>query len=449
MRNYLRPLTIGLQLLLFGPFSCGAPLDERGAITFYAYTPRLGGLAAITRQPGESEDAWTERAIEAQFLEIKGHLGSSSSYGRVGIGLNYPYTVFLEGAGPDHFRIRKNTARLYELNVKVARKLGMPVLVGLNGADWAGAQGPFNAYWKTAEGGKYLSRYQDGRVNESLPICWDSIPSATLEGFLDRNPYDRDHGKDALILTKSPDAKPLQSARLKVLQLALDFWSGLDREYPGTIDSFTTDSEVASWSFRETRDSRALGIGFEDFMILAYCRESGIRSCRDYMASRHFDYASEEDRRWFRFRARVHRAFVQSSVNTIRATFPSREIFTHQLVTLDGEYLFPYKAHDWASPQETAFVNGADPAFTFYIHQGQDKYFKALVTQFSSRAKAANRAWGIMEFHPGKTWSGTTRRAAGLYPRHPDVLAGERCLRAWIAGVGKYASRSRLERLGC
>jgi hypothetical protein len=376
-------------------------------ITFYAYPAHLEGLREIQQKPGEVDDARTERAIEAQLLKIRQHLGDSSPRGRVGIALNYPYTVFLEGDPPDHLRVRVDTAHLYELNVKVAHQMNTPVMVGFNGADWAGPGGPFNAYWKTADGGKYLCRYQDGQVNESIHTRWNSIPPATLSSFLDRDPYGADGGRDALLLTKSPEARPLVAARLAALQLALKWWKTIDQKYPGTIGAFTTDSEVASWSFRQSGDGHAIPIGFEDLMIEPYCARYGIYSCRENMASHHFDYTTEEDRRWFRYRADAHRAFVQSTVSAIRAAFPSQQIFTHQIVTANSEYLFPYRSYDWASPQQTAFVDGADAGFTFYIHNRQDAYFKTIVSQFSSKAKAANKRWGIMEFHPGKTWNGT------------------------------------------
>jgi hypothetical protein len=376
-------------------------------------------MPGVQPRPGESEEARTERAIEQQFIEIRQHLGNVSTRGRVGVGLNYPYTVMVEGEGPDRFRVRADTARLYDINVKVAQKLRMPVLVGLNGADWAGPAGPFNAYWKTADGGKYLSRYKDGRVNESIKQPWENISGAVIEPYLGSWGYDKDAGKDALLLTKSPEAKPFCASRLAVLRLALDFWRNLDRKYPATIQAITTDSEVQGWSFRLDHEGRALATGFEDFMILPFCRQYGIKSCREYMSSHHFNYRSEEDRRWFRFRAAAHRAFVQSSVDAIRAVFPDRQIFTHQFETLDGEYLYPYRAYDFGSPQETAFVTGANSGFTFYIHNGDDKRFKAMVSQYAAKAKAAGRLWGIMEFHPGKTWNGS-KAALRDYTR--DIL---------------------------
>jgi hypothetical protein len=402
-----RSLTVVLTLTFSLAMSSRAITGSPTPITFYAYPAHLDGLPGIAARPGESADARTERALEEEFIEIRNHLGPSSPKGRIGVALNYPYTVFVESDGPDHFRVRTNMAHLYEINVKVAQKLGLPVMVGFNGADWAGPGGAFNAYWKTADGGKYLCRYQDGRVNESISIAWESIPNTTLQQFLDRDPYDQEGGKNALLLTKSSEAKALVASRAAVLRMALEFWKSLDQKYPGTIQAFTTDSEVASWSFRQAPDGRALPIGFEDLMIDPFCQRYGIQSCREYMASRHFEYKTEEDRRWFRFRAAEHRAFVQSTVNAIRAVFPARAIFTHQIVILDGQYLFPYRSYDWASPQETAFVDGANPGFTFYIHDRDDAYFKTLVAQFAAKARMEHRPWGIMEFHPGKTRNGS------------------------------------------
>ncbi|MGO9451205.1 MAG: hypothetical protein ACLQDV_09220 [Candidatus Binataceae bacterium] len=441
-------VALALSSIFFGPVPSSAAKDA-APITFYAYPARLEELPGIAVRPGESEEAKTERALEEEFTEIRNHLGRSSPKGRIGIALNYPYTVFLEGDGPDHFQVRTDTAHLYEINIRVAQKRGMPVMVGFNGADWAGPGGAFNAYWKTADGGKYLSRYQDGRVNASISIAWESIPNTTLQQFLDRDPYDHEGGKNALLLTKSSDAKPLVTSRSVVLKMALEFWKSLDQKYPGTIQAFTTDSEVASWSFRQASDGKAIPVGFEAVMTAPFCRQYGIKSCREYMASHHFDYQSEEDRRWFRFRADAHRAFVQSTANAIHAVFPDRPIFTHQIVTLDGQYLFPYRSYDWASPQETAFVDGANPGFTFYIYNRDDAYFRTLVSQFRREGQSRAPPVGNHGVPSGQDVERKPRGAARLHAGYSQLSANERCRRVRTVRLGNHASRSRVEGLGC
>jgi hypothetical protein len=92
------------------------------------------------------------------------------------------------------------------------------------------------------------------------------------------------------------------------------------------------------------------------------------------------------------------------TTSTIRKRFPSTLIFTHQLGTLDENLIENFRRHDFASPQKTAFVNGATPGVTAYIYGGRDSDFRKLVSQISE--KADGKGWGLAEFNPGKDWHG-------------------------------------------
>lgn len=59
-----------------------------------------------------------------------------------------------------------------------------------------------DAYWKTVDGGKYLSRYSDGRVNESISET-GRISSAKLKKYLAVDPYTSEKA-DSLFFTFSP-----------------------------------------------------------------------------------------------------------------------------------------------------------------------------------------------------------------------------------------------------
>jgi hypothetical protein len=72
---------------------------------------------------------------------------------------------------------------------------------------------------------------------------------------------------------------------------------------------------------------------------------------------------------------------------------------------VDGKLIENFRKQDWASPQETAFVNGATPGVTAYIYGGRDAEFKELVSQLSE--KAGGKGWGLAEFNPGKDWHGS------------------------------------------
>src|ERR1700730_11795499 len=100
-------------MIFFMALSSRAIAGSPTPITFYAYPAHLDGLPGIAVRAGESQDARTERAVEEEFTEIRNHLGTSSRRGQIGVALNYPYTVFVEGDGPGHFRIRTDMAHLY------------------------------------------------------------------------------------------------------------------------------------------------------------------------------------------------------------------------------------------------------------------------------------------------------------------------------------------------
>jgi hypothetical protein len=282
----------------------------------------------------------------------------------------------------------------------------VPLLVTFNGANWAGPGGPFNSYWKTVEGGKYLARYRDGKVNASLGQFDRDIPADRLEPFLPIGPYDANRAADCLFLTHSPDATALQESRLAVLRSAAQFWQSMDRAYPGVVRTLSTDSEVCDFSFRLDSSGRYLPIGYEDFVTMPYCERYQIKDCRSYFREHRFTYESQEDRRWFAYRGELHRLFVQQSVNVLREAFPRTEIYTHQLVSAEDQYL-SYKSQDFASPQSSAFAENANPGITFFLHDGRDQEFRKIIAQLAAKAETAQKPFGLMEFHPGKTWTGT------------------------------------------
>ena len=281
--------------------------------------------------------------------------------------------------------------------------MGLPILVGFNSGPWGNSAGPFNAYWKTAHGGRFLARYQDGQVNESLNSK-GSLTKEELEPFVAIHPYDSAR-QDALFLTLSPNATKYRRARLKVLDLALAEWQRIDRTYPGTIQAFTTDSEVCDFSFRSKPSGDALPIGYEKAMTEPFCRRYGITDCGAFFRDRQFTYQSSEERHWYDFRVEAHRQFVSDTTSATRMRFPSTPIYTHQLGMVDGKLIENFRKQDWASPQETAFVNGATPGVTAYIYGGRDAEFKELVLQLSEKARG--KGWGLAEFNPGKDWHGS------------------------------------------
>ncbi len=387
---------VGLVVSLLGIFCAlsKAQAPEQSSnrpISFFIFPPGFSGAR-------EGDDA-----VHAQFQEIVEHLGQRSSYGSVGVALNYPYLTFVTGKGPGRFAVDQGRIKLYEAEVRVAHQRGLRVLVGFNGGPWFSPGGPFNSYWKTAQGGRFLARYQDGQVNASIQIK-GSLKKREIEPFLGVGPYDR-NGQDALDFTLSPYATPYRRGRLKVLALALAEWRKIDQTYPGTIEAFTTDSEVSDFSFRRQPSGDALPIGYETAMTKPFCRKNRITDCDGFFRGRQFTYKIAEERQWFDFRSAAHRQFVADTASAIREYFPSTPIFTHQLGTLDEKLIEPFRRQDFASPQATAFVKGASPGMTANVYAGRDSEFRELVTQFS--AKAQGRGWALAEFNPGVNWHGS------------------------------------------
>jgi len=343
-------------------------------------------------------------AVRAQFQEFVDHLGNRSRYGSLGIALNYPYLTYVTGRGPASFAIDAVEMKRYEANVRVAHEMGLPVVVGFNDGPWFSPGGSFYAYWKTTDGGGFLARYKDGEVNESLRSK-GSLTKEELEPFLGINLYDVKRSQDALLLTLSPYATRYRRARLRVLGLALAEWQRIDRTYPGTIQAFTTDSEVCDFSFRSVPSGDALPVGYEKSMTEPFCRRYGIADCGAFFRNRQFTYQSPEERHWFDFRADAHRQFVSDTVFAIRRRFPSTVIYTHQLGTLDEKLVLDYRRQDFASPQRTAFVDGSIPGVTANVYFGRDADFRELVSQISE--KAGGRGWALAEFNPGKNWPGS------------------------------------------
>jgi hypothetical protein len=364
------------------------------AMQFYVYPKGL-----MQAEKGET-------AVESAIDDILQKTGSASPWGTVGIALVHPYTAFVEGSSPADFRMKEAIKPFYETIVRVAARRKVPLLVTFNGANWAGPGGPFNAYWKTAEGGRYLARYRDGKVNASLGQFDQDLPADRLKPFLAISPYDAERAADGLFLTNSPEAALLQESRLAVLKSAATFWQSISRTYPGVFRTLSVDSEVCDFSFRLDSSGKYVPIGYEDFVTAPYAERYGIEDRRGYFREHRFVYDSPEDRRWFAFRAELHRRFVQRSVNVLYEAFPHTEIYTHQLVTADEQYL-SYKGHDFASPQSTAFVENANPGITFFLHEGRDEEFRKIVGQLAAKAASAEKPFGLMEFHPGKTWTGT------------------------------------------
>ena len=343
-------------------------------------------------------------AVRAHFQEFVDHLGYRSRYGSVGIALNYPYLTFVTGRGPANFAIDAAKLKRYEADVRVAHEMGLPVVVGFNDGPWFSPGGPFYAYWKRVDGGRFLARYQDGQVNESLHFK-GGLTREQLEPFLGINLYDPKRSQDALLLTLSPYATKYRRARLKVLDLALAEWQRIDRAYPGTIQAITTDSEACDFSFRSMASGDALPIGHEKLMTEPFCHRYGITDCAAFFRDRQFTYRSVEERHWFDFRADAHRQFVADSVSVVRKRFPSTVIYTHQLGTLDEKLIVDYRKQDFASPQRSAFVNGSMPGVTANVYGGRDADIRELASQMSEKTGA--QGWALAEFNPGKNWRGS------------------------------------------
>lgn len=349
-----------------------------------------------------------EHAIEKSFQEIVTHLGKESRWARVGISLNYPYTNFLEGTGPNDFHIPDKFKVIYGRILKVAKQMNLPVLVAFNGSVWVGGDGPFHRYWKTKDGGKYLMRYKDGQVNEGIKIKTNTIPRATLSEYLGFSGYV--NSSQALLLTNSKHATDYHESRIAVLRVAVKMFKELDGQYPDVIQAFSTDSEVSTFSFRKDENGRFIGLGYEDFVTVPFCEKHGIANREEYFKNRTFTYDNAEDLKWFEFRSDLHRDFVASTAHTIRSEFKRRRVFTHQLLQPDSDKVMPGLGYDFASPQSTAIVPDTNPGVTVYVYGGRDKRVKVAIDEFAE--KAGDKVWGAMEFHPGKQWSVSSDKKA-------------------------------------
>jgi hypothetical protein len=123
------------------------------------------------------------------------------------------------------------------------------------------------------------------------------------------------------------------------------------------------------------------------------------------------------EQRWRDFRAKNHQKFLQDTVNSIRELFPAAPIFTHQIAVLDEEsFIFNYRRQDLASPQWTAFVDGANPGFTVYTYSGdQDGKKERFVSEV--RSKLGGRTWGFLEFNTAQAFPGTKQELAAFTQR--------------------------------
>lgn len=374
--------------------------DER--VTIYIYPN------ALVRAASQSEDL-----IRDEFTRIFHHVGREGPRGKVGIGIVFPYLTWTEGSGKGPYQIPKEIKEAHEAIVRVATQMKTPLLVQFNGAVWhiPSTDSAFLTYWKTIGGGKYLSRYQDGKVNESI-LEKGQIPIEKLKKYLGVDPYTSEK-QNSLFFTLSPHATELRQARLETLRTAVKFWKELDRKYPGTIASFTTDSEVSNFSFRDRpNDKREIAIGFESWNTKIFCQLYLIPNCQAFFSKKEFTYRDPTELSWFEFRAKNHQKFLQDTVNGIRDFFPDQPIFTHQIAVLDEENpLQKYRNQDLASPQWAAFVDNAFPGFTVYTYAG-DQYGtkKKFIEEVSLKAKS--QPWGFLEFNTARAFSGSKQDLA-------------------------------------
>ena len=387
---------LGTILLLIGwarPME--KPIHDREGITFFIYMPADFFAAA-------SE---SDQALEAKFNEVFARVGRVGPGGQVGAGLVFPYLTWTERNGSGAYDIPKKYQKEFDTFMRVAQHLKVPILVQFNGAVWhsPSENSAFLNYWKTVDGGKYLSRYKDGRVNAAISES-GSISESDLKKYLAVDPYGPAK-QDSLFFTLSPYAKDFRTARIGVLNEAVSFWKALDSKYPGVIKAFTTDSEVSTSSFREYPDSnREIPIGFEIWNARPFCQINQIRNCKEFFARSAMDYRNPLDLKWFEFRSKNHLQFVQDTVDSIRQQFPRRPIFTHQISILDGEIINKsYKDQDLGSPQWTGFAKNANPGFTVYTYAG-DRYGTARKFLDEVSAKADRRAWGLLEFNTARAF---------------------------------------------
>lgn len=354
-----------------------------------------------------------DQALEEKFKEVLKYIGNSGKGGSVGIGFVFPYLAWTKGIGAGPYTIPKEILSYHESFVRAAAKLQIPLLIQFNGAVWhsPSENSAFLSFWKTVNGGEFLSRYKDGQVNESITQK-ENIPELELKKYLNADPYDLSR-KDSLFFTLSPYATDFRKARLEALQTAVTFWKTLDDKYPGVIKALTTDSEVSTLSFRlDQSGKREISIGFEKWNTEPFCRENEIKDCREFFARAEFDYKTPTDLSWYNFRSKNHLKFVQDSVDTIRYSFPNQPIFTHQISVLDEEGpIRKHKNQDLASPQWTAFAKNAYPGFTVYTYAG-DKYKtqQKFVNQVSE--KLSGQTWGFLEFNTARAFNGSKSELA-------------------------------------
>ncbi len=377
--------------LLIVAFAMGCQTPSKSemsprSIDFFVYIPKLANA--------EKDDF----AVEEVFKEIIAHLGPSTRWGRVGLAFNHPYTAFVSGEKPENFAMKSEFKIYYERLIRVAHKMQIPVLVGLNGGPWATPIGPYNSYWKSVSHGQYLSRYWDGKVNQSIDK--DTVLTADLlQKYLTISPYQQGQKGDSLILTLSPYADELQRSRKQVLEDAIHFWFEMDTAYPNTLTAFTTDSEISNFPFRFDSDEVSIPIGYESWNRKQFCLQYSISLC-DVFFSKKMNYSTIEAQNWFHFRAENHTKFVQQTVDVIRKQFPDKKIYTHQIAENDDVYLHHHQKFDFGSPHSTAILATATPGFTSYIYNGKVDEFQKIVSQIASKT---NR-WALMEFNTGKNW---------------------------------------------
>jgi len=383
------------------------PIDrsvhDREGITFFIYSDFF---AAATE---------SDQALKAKFNEVFAHVGRVGPRGQVGAGLVFPYLTWTEGNGSGPYYIPNRYKKGYDNFMRVAHDLKVPVLVQLNGAVWhsPSKNSAFLNYWMTADGGRYLSRYKDGRVNAAISET-GKISESDIQKYLDADPYGPAK-ENSLFFTLSPYAKDFRVARISVLNNAVHFWKALDSKYPGVIKAFTTDSEVSTTSFRDYPGSkREIPIGFETWNTEPFCQINKIRDCKEFFTQSEMEYSNPMDLKWFEFRSKSHLQFVQDTVDSIRRQFPNRSIFTHQISVLDGELINKsYKNQDLGSPQWTGFAKNANPGFTVYTYAG-DQYgtSRRFLDQVST--KADGKAWGLLEFNTARAFPGSKKELTGF-----------------------------------
>jgi len=329
------------------------------------------------------------------FSDIQNSLGVKGKWGRVGLAFNFPYTSFVIGDGPANFSLDPARLAQYEEATKTAHRMQLPVLVGFNGSVWAEPGGAFNAYWKTAGGGKYLSRYSDGKINDGLPQTSGDI-KPKLKSYLSINAGHPNY----LNLTFSPQASQFQKSRLKLLDEAAEFWQKLKQKYPGTIVSATTDSEVSFFSFRKNSHGAPLQIGYEDLLTVDFCNTNNIKPEALSQALEENPVLSKS---WHIYRSKIVKDYVAASVDVVKARLPNTQIYTHQIPC--GKTEFTKDGIDFDCPLESAVIPGAIPGYTIYIWGHREKFLLDFLQDLKSEEGATE--WGAMEFNPGKDWPGS------------------------------------------